>query len=112
MRTDIAMRMGALGVRGTLLSASQTDGLELSLRSDVLWVRTESDAVRAPRWLAASRTDVNRLRLIVEGSRAFELDSGGTLTPSIEVGVRDDGGDAETGTGVEVGPGCATPPRG
>ena len=40
---------------------------------------------------------------ILEGSRAFETGSGGTLTPSAEIGLRQDGGDAETGTGIEVG---------
>ena len=32
---------------------------------------------------------------------------GGALTPSLEVGVRHDGGDAETGTGIEVGGGLS-----
>ena len=32
---------------------------------------------------------------------------GGTLTPSLEVGLRHDGGDAETGAGVELGAGLA-----
>ena len=46
---------------------------------------------------------MSRLRLVLEGSRAFALEGDGTLTPAFEVGVRQDGGDAETGTGIEVG---------
>ena len=42
------------------------------------------------------------MRLALEGSRAFAL-GGGVLTQSLEVGLRHDGGDAETGTGVELG---------
>ena len=42
------------------------------------------------------------MRLALEGSRAFDL-GGGTLTPGVELGLRHDGGDAETGTGVELG---------
>ena len=45
---------------------------------------------------------MTRLRLTLEGSRSFDT-GGGRLTPTVEVGVRQDGGDAETGTGVEVG---------
>ena len=43
------------------------------------------------------------MRLALEGSRAFEIGDGAVLTPGLEVGLRHDGGDAETGTGVEVG---------
>ena len=46
---------------------------------------------------------VGRQRLMVEGAHGRELASGATLTPSLEVGVRNDTGDGETGTGVQVG---------
>ena len=46
-----------------------------------------------------------RLRLAAEGSRTWALTDGGTLTPSLEVGARWDGGDGETGAGVELGGG-------
>ena len=40
----------------------------------------------------------------LEGSRGFTLDGGRlSLTPSVEVGLRRDGGDAETGAGMDVG---------
>lgn len=102
LRTDISLRMGAVGVRGTLLPASRHEGLELAVRSDLLWVRTESDEVSGPGRLAAARADARRLRLMLEGTRSFELESGATLTPRLEVGVRHDGEEAETGTGVEA----------
>ena len=35
----------------------------------------------------------------------LELAGGGLLTPTVELGLRHDGGDAETGFGVEVGGG-------
>ena len=101
LRTDLEMTMGALGVRGTLLEPSQpAGGLALSLRSDVLWMRMDTVATAD---LVATETDASRLRLILEGSRLFNLPAGGSLTPSVEVAVRHDGGDAETGTGLEVG---------
>ena len=42
------------------------------------------------------------MRLALEGSRAFEM-GGGVLTPGLELGLRHNGGDAETGAGVEIG---------
>ena len=45
------------------------------------------------------------MRFIVEGARAFALGGGAVVRPSLEFGLRHDGGDAETGTGVEVGGG-------
>ena len=105
--TDIGMRMGALGMRGTILSPPVTGGLDLAVRSDVFWLRTTSDAARfeAAETLAGSRADASRLRLSVEGSRALALGAKGTLTPTFELGVRHDGGDAENGTGIEAGAG-------
>ena len=107
LETDITMLMGAAGVKGVVLAAPPEGGLALSVRSDVLWVRMDSDARRASAEdggnLAAVDADVTRLRLIFEGSRAFAVGAAATLTPSLEVGLRHDAGDAETGTGVELG---------
>ena len=49
--------------------------------------------------MAASEGDANSLRLALEGSYAFAVAGDGSLTPSLEVGVRHDGGDADTGAG-------------
>ena len=105
--TGLSMRMGAVGARGQVLSAPESGGMELALRSDALWVRMESEAVdsQGAGRLAAATGDATRIRLVLEGSRVFELGSGQTFTPSVEVGVRHDGGDAETGAGIEVGAG-------
>ena len=40
---------------------------------------------------------------MLEAGRSFALGEGAVLTPALELGLRHDGGDAETGTGVEVG---------
>ena len=107
VRTDIRMRMGAGGAKGTLVPAPETGGLELSVKSDAFWVRSSSDAVRSRTTgtLQAAEADATRVRLVLEGERAFALDGGGTLTPTIEMGARHDGGDAETGAGFELGAG-------
>ena len=102
--TDIRMRMGALGTRSELLSASEGRGLGLALKADALWMEMESEAVEEPdgRGLKRARAKSTRLRLLLEGSQSFELDSGARLTPTLETGLRSDGGDAESGSGVEV----------
>ena len=69
-----------------------------------MFVRMESEALRSDAGhLDEARADVSRLRLVLKGSRAFALGGDGTLTPAIEVGLRQDGGDAETETGSRSG---------
>ena len=107
IETDLDMTVGAIGAHGTVLTPSEAAGFALAVRSDAFWVRMGSDAVRSASAgnLAATRADASRLRLTAAGSRAFPLGAHDTLTPTLEVGVRHDGGDAETGTGLEVGAG-------
>ena len=102
MPTDIEMRMGAIGVNAAVLDAADTGGLALSVKSDAMWVSTKSDATEE---LRSSEGDVTRLRLTLHGERPFILSGDRTLTPSGEVGLRHDAGDAETGAGIEVGAG-------
>ena len=55
-----------------------------------------------------SQADVTRLRLALEGTwQGLRTAGGATLTPTMEVGVRHDGGDAETGYGADIGAGIA-----
>ena len=64
--------------------------------------------------LEASQADVTRVRVALEGSRPFGLGGNAVLTPSLELGVRHDGGDAETGFGADIGAGLvlSDPARG
>ena len=50
---------------------------------------------------------MTRVRTALEGSRGFIVGGRVSLTPSVEVGLRQDGGDAETGTGMDIGGGLA-----
>ena len=104
MRTDLDLSMVAAGVRGVVLEAPPGGGPELAVTADATGVRTATDGVRG---LAAAAGDVTRLRLGLEGTWAVRLDNGGVLTPSLAVGVRHDGGDAETGHGADIGGGIA-----
>ena len=102
--TDTAMEMAAAGMRGVLVPARETGGFELAARSDAQFVRMRSDAATGTN-LPATDTDTTRVRVMLEGSRAFALDGGGALAPTFEAGLRHDGGDAETGAGIELGGG-------
>ena len=106
--TGISMRMGAIGAYGQMFSPGETGGLELAVKGDAFWVRMESEAVGSLRSgrMEASTGDASRLRAVVQGSRSFKLEAEGRFTPSLEVGFRHDGGDAETGAGIEVGAGA------
>ena len=53
--------------------------------------------------LAAANAAVNRLRLVLEGARTLDLGEDRTVVPGLALGIRHDGGDAETGTGMEAG---------
>ena len=96
VETDTDLGLAAAGVRGVLAEAPAEGGVELAAKADGLMLRISSDA------------DVNRLRLGLEGTwRGIETEGGGTLAPTLEVGLRHDGGDAETGLGLEAGAGLA-----
>ena len=103
-RTDLEMRLAAVGGRGALLEADEAGGIDLALKADAFYVETESEAISNE----GSTTGVaSRVRLALEGGRAFDMGNGATLRPSLELGLRHDGGDAETGTGVEIGGGVS-----
>ena len=79
-------------------------GPTLALTADALWARTSSEKTHE---LAASDSDVTRLRVGLEGGYAIATAGGGSVMPKVEIGARHDGGDAETGFGVELGGGIA-----
>ena len=113
LSADTSWTMAAAGVRGALLEAPQEgSGPALAVTSDALWARTSSEKTGE---LAATDSDVTRLRLGLEGSYRIAMESlsragrgnGASLMPKLEIGARHDGGDAETGFGIEVGGGIA-----
>ena len=104
MKTDLSMRMGALGVQGQVLDGTGPSGMRVNLKSDAMWVGTKS--ARSVD-MVGTQGDVLRLRLVAQGERDFVLAEQGTLTPSAELGLRHDGGDAETGMGVELRSGAS-----
>ena len=96
------MTMGAAGVRGVLVAAAEAAPFGLAVRADGMALRTGSEAAGR---LPAVSADVQRARVVLEGSVEALRGPVGVLTPTLEVGARYDGGAAETGAGLEVGGG-------
>ena len=102
LETDMTNLMAAFGGRGVLsVRGGESGRFELALRSDSMFTDTASLAVAG---LSAGEGATSRIRLILEGSGSVSA-PGGMLTPKVEAGLRYDGGDAETGAGLEVGGG-------
>ena len=100
LETDTTLLMGSFGGRGILLSAPDNAGFQLATRTDAMLTRTTSGAVAG---LAETEADAHRLRLVLEGTRPVLWPEGQSVTPTVELGVRHDWGDAETGFGLELG---------
>ena len=108
LESGLSMAMAAAGTRGELVGSRADGGFALAFKADALWVGTSVDGVdSAAGRLSASEAAVTRVRTGIEGSRDFTFGGRMALTPSVEVGLRQDGGDAETGTGVDVVGGVA-----
>ena len=113
LKTDLGMKLAAAGARATLIDG---EGPKLDAVTDARWVRTTTAKVSSSASdggkLASASASVMRLRLGLEGSWPLALGEGGlgegaTVTPRLAVGVRHDGGDAETGFGADIGAGVA-----
>ena len=105
LESGLSMKMSAAGTRGELVPGGD-DGFGLAFKADALWVGTATDGVDGPAGrMAATEAAVSRVRTALEGSRGFRFGRGLSLKPSVEVGVRHDAGDAEQGSGMDVGGG-------
>ena len=104
LESGLSMAMAAAGTRGDLIAGAS--GFELAFKTDALWVGTSVDGVDgAAGRLAVTEAAVTRFRTGLEGSRDYTLAGRLSLRPSVEVGLRHDGGDAETGAGMDIGGG-------
>ena len=105
LESDLTMKMAAAGTRGELV-AGGASGFGLAFKADALWVGTSIAGVDGPGGrLKATGAAVTRFRTGLEGSRNVTLAGRMSLQPTVEVGLRHDGGDAETGAGLDVGGG-------
>ena len=103
-RSDTTLKTAALGASGPLMTdGSLIEGgtTNLRLKGEATVARVEIAGNDDP--IEKQTVNANRLRLALEGSHEQALASGSSLTPSLELGLRHDGGDGITGTGIEIG---------
>ena len=97
--SDTSLRTASVGASGDLLASGPTQ-LRIKAAATVAQVEVEGGGRIAEQTVSA-----NRLRLALKGSHAYEAGMDGQVTPELEVALRQDGGDGQTGAGVEVGGG-------
>ena len=102
LNDGLSMAMAAGGLRGELVN-SGVGGFGLAFKADALWVGTGTEGVESPAGnLAAVEAAATRFRAALETSRRYAFGRELSLQPSLEVGLRHDDGDAETGAGVDL----------
>ena len=104
--SDASLRTASVGASGDLLASGPTQ-LRIKAAATVAQVEVEGGAVENGKGnrIAEQTVSANRLRLALKGSHAYEAGMDGQVTPELEVALRQDGGDGQTGAGVEVGGG-------
>ena len=103
--SDLTQQMVAVGVNGPLATSDQlieggTTSLRLKGETAFTWADLDGAGT-----IEAMNLNASRQRLMFEGLHVQTLASGATLTPSVEMGMRYDGGDGETGHSMEIGGG-------
>ena len=103
-RQKASARLGTLatGADLTLLGGGASS---LSLKGEA-WISRVKLKDNGDR-IEGIRINANRLRAALRGSHALSLGSGSSLVPSLEFGIRRDGGDGETGVGGELAGGLS-----
>ena len=103
--SDLTQQMVAVGASGPLMTSDRMfEGgtTSLNLKGEAAFTKAEIDGSGT---LESTSLDASRQRLVMEGVYDQELASGATFSPLLEIGIRNDGGDGETGAGVETGAG-------
>ena len=100
---EITTRTVGIGGSGEVLS----DGANtLRVKAEAFVTNTEFEGTGGESVLGDMEVSVNRVRLALEAERKYTTATGAQVAPSLEAGMRYDGGDGEhTGSGVEVGGG-------
>ena len=103
--SDLEQQMVAAGVSGLLVDSDEvieggTTTVRIKAEAAYTWADIDGEGT-----LEGLTLDANRSRLTLEAVHERALESGGTLSSSLEVGVRSDGGDGEDGEGFEAGAG-------
>ena len=96
--SDLSMVLGSVGMSGDIVSAG-SQGFGLSWQTDAMLLRSSLASSNA---LSKVSAMVHRLRLSLESSYILRMGNRASLAPKVQLGVRQDGGDAEQGMGMDV----------
>ena len=100
MSSEATLDLGAIGLVGRLPSWS---GTKFALKGEFMFGRL--DVAGNELEFDAEKVNMQRLRMSTEATYEHALSSGGSLASLSELGLRIDGGDGETGAGLEIGSG-------
>ena len=100
MTSDLSLRMFLFGARAQLVG-SGIRGLDLNLIGDA-GIANLSAAESESASLNDLEAGIHRVRFGLEGSGTIVMESGMHLSPFAQVAGRYDGGDGQTGSGIEV----------
>ena len=100
--SDLTQRMAAMGIEWPLFSGGGmleggTTSLHLNGEAAYTWAVLEDSGTPEDMELSA-----HRQRLTLKGVHEQNLNSGATISPSLEVGMRNDTGDGDTGAAIEA----------
>lgn len=101
LTSDVVLRTLGVGVSRSLSKGNNRD---VRMKADALSARTKVESAHSRRVAVPGvKADAHRVRLMLDASRTHILADGVQLEPSVDVGVRFDDQEGETGTGTEVG---------
>ncbi len=100
--SDVDMRTIAGGGGGQIMSLGNGGVLRLKGEVSQTWIDVDGDRANDIRSLDV---DVNRVRVSLEARQPWAISHATKLQSTLEVGARHDGGDGETGTGLELNAG-------
>jgi len=110
--TSTSMQAAAVGANAKLISSDDLIAggkTTLHLNSEASLARTK---VKGAKLIDPSSANSRRIRVVAKGAHVRQLSPTRSLTPSVEIGLRNDSGDGVTGVGVEVGGGLKYTDRG
>jgi len=82
---------------------SRLDGVEVAVKADAFVSEVAADGVDGGRMtLDETEAESTRVRAALEGVREWALEGEAVLSGALELGVRLDGGDAESGAGADL----------
>ena len=100
--SDVDMRSFAGGGGGQIMALGNGGVLRLKGEVSQTWIDVDGDRATNIRSLDV---DVNRVRVSLEARQPWAISHATKLQSTLEVGARHDGGDGETGTGIELNAG-------